>query len=458
MKDYYTGRTYSNNLNSSNNNNYTSRINFNSLFRNFLIDENVDDYKKFFVNKKKEILPNYKNIRERIEEGRKDIKSNFNIESTLFREIQLKDLISYSNFAKNFSQYFFGPNGIITKRNINLKKFYKSREKKQKENFNTKIYAGTWLYLEENPKYTRFLARLKNNRKKILNIGGNFSTEDDFAQKLHSIYLRGSKKNKLKQNREENTLEKNIFEFTTINRPYNIKKALTKKKCINKKKINHLLLNTSPNFFEKNPRNINSIVQKRNKTMYNDKFTPKRKSKIKTIYLRERLFEKENKKKKKYFSNMKLTINKKLDTMNNPIRNMKKEIYLIKKNNKAFHTFGENKDKYKEDIKVIGEDDQKDTDDFMENFVKKAYKIHLKNRNNSNPRKIFFTYYENKEKTARDSLKKFMRNIEKLKEEERKIKYGKSIRDIFKNNIRTIEHLGKELDELKLKNKRLFDN
>jgi hypothetical protein len=233
---------------------------------------------------------------------------------------------------------------------------------------------------------------------------------------------------------------------------------LTQRKYINKDKINHLLLNTSPNFFEKNSRNINSIEQKRNKTMYNDKFTSRKKNKIKTIYLRERLFEKENKKKKKYFSNMKLTINKKLDTMNNPIRNMKKEIYLIKKNNKVFHTFGENKEKYKEDIKVIGEDDQKDTDDFMDNFIKKAYKIHLQNRKNYNPRKIFFTYYENKGNTARESLKKFMRNIEKIKDEERKIKYGKSIRDIFKNNIRTIEHLGKELDELKIKNKRLFDN
>ena len=458
MKDYYTERTYSNSINRSINNNYTSRINFNSLFRNFLVDENVDDSKKFFVNKKKEILPSYTNIKERIEEGRKDIKSKFNIESTLFREIQLKDLVSYSNFAKKISQYFFGPNGIITKRNINLKKFHKSREKKQKENFNTKIYAGTWLYLDENPKYTRFLARLKSNRKKILNIGGNFSTEDDYAQKLHNTYLKGSRKNKLKEIKEEKTPEKNIFEFTTINRPYNIKKALTQRKYINKDKINHLLLNTSPNFFEKNSRNINSIEQKRNKTMYNDKFTSRKKSKIKTIYLRERLFEKENKKKKKYFSNIKLTINKKLDTMNNPIRNMKKEIYLIKKNNKVFHTFGENKEKYKEDIKVIGEDDQKDTDDFMDNFIKKAYKIHLQNRKNYNPRKIFFTYYENKGNTARESLKKFMRNIEKIKDEERKIKYGKSIRDIFKNNIRTIEHLGKELDELKIKNKRLFDN
>ena len=63
MKDYYTERTYSNSINRSINNNYTSRINFNSLFRNFLVDENVDDSKKFFVNKKKKILPSYTNIK-----------------------------------------------------------------------------------------------------------------------------------------------------------------------------------------------------------------------------------------------------------------------------------------------------------------------------------------------------------------------------------------------------------
>ena len=56
------------------------RLNQNFLFRNFLIDENVESSKKkFFASKKKEILPSYTNIRDKIESGRKDIKSNFNI-------------------------------------------------------------------------------------------------------------------------------------------------------------------------------------------------------------------------------------------------------------------------------------------------------------------------------------------------------------------------------------------
>ena len=242
MKDYYTERTYSNSINRSNNNNYTSRINFNSLFRNFLVDENVDDFKKLLKNKKKEILPSYTNINEKIEKGRKEIKSDFDIESTLFKEIQLTDILTYSKFAKNISQYLFGPNGIITKRNINLKSYHKQKDKNKKEKLDNKIYAGSWLYLEENPKYVRYLARLKNNRKKLLNIGGNFSTEDDFTQKLHNIFLKGSRKKKLETKKEEKTPDKNIFEYTSINRPYNIKKSYTQRKYITKNMIINIII------------------------------------------------------------------------------------------------------------------------------------------------------------------------------------------------------------------------
>ena len=455
MRNYYTERTYSNHSN----NYFTPRINSNSLFRNFLVDENVDDLKKFFVNKRKEVLPRYTNIKEKIEKGKKDIKSKFDIDSTLFKEIQLAETLGYSNFANNASQYFFGPNGIITKENINLKSFYKQKEKQKK--LGNKIYAGTWLYLDENPKYIKYLARLKHNRKKLLDMGGNFSTENDFTQKLHDIYLRGSRKKKLKQNKDVNTPEKNIFEYTAVNKPYNIKKVYNQRKYINKNNINALLLKTSPNFLESKSRNTNNNIseQKKSKTTYNDNHISKgKKNKIKNIYLKELLLEKQKKEKKKYFSNLKLTIDKKLNILKIPIKNMKKDIFLIKKNNKTIHTFREVKEKYKEDIKVIGEDDQKEADDFMDNFIKKAYRIQTQSRKNFNPKKIFFTYFENKGNTVRESLKKFMRSIEKYKEEERKIKYGKCIRDTFQSNLRTIENLSKELDELKIKNKRLFDN
>ena len=144
--------------------------------------------------------------------------------------------------------------------------------------------------------------------------------------------------------------------------------------------------------------------------------------------------------------------------METPTKNMKQQIYSIKRNNKTINTYKEdNKDKYKEDIQVIGEDDQKETEDFMDDFLKKTYRMHIRGRNNMIPKKIFFTYYEQGANSERESLKKFLRNIERIKDIERKIKYGKSIRDQFKYNFNLIKKLGKELEDSKVKGKMAFN-
>jgi len=77
--------------------------------------------------------------------------------------------------------------------------------------------------------------------------------------------------------------------------------------------------------------------------------------KIKNIFKKERLFEKQIRMKKKYFSNLKLTINKKINLLENPLKGMEEKINSIRKGNRTINTFEENKDKYREDIKVIGE-------------------------------------------------------------------------------------------------------
>ena len=459
MNGYYTERNTTNNTNNEDYLNIfsTKRINQNSVFRNFLIDENIDDSrKKFFAPKKKEILPYYSNIKEKIEDGRKDIRSNFNIENTLFRDIQKTDLVVYSQFAKKISEYFFGPTGLITENNINLKKYHSQKQKKKKAEFDNKIYAGNWLFLDENPNYVRYIARLKNNRKQILNIGGNFSTEDDFTQKLHDIYLKGSKKKKKKSENEEKTPEKNIFEFTTIGKSFSKRKSsFSPKKLIKKRKINNLLLNTTLNTYKKNKNNY-SIQREKNRTMNNIN-SYRNSRKIKNIFQKERLFEKEIRMKKKYFYNLKLTINTKINSLENPLKGMKEKIDSIRKENRTINTFKENKDKYREDIKVIGEIGRTEKeDDNMEDFIKNIYNYHLETKKKSIPKKIFFTYYEKKGNTARESLKTFVKNIEKEKELERKIRYGKSIRDQFHNNYKLIKKLEKELEELKIKKKLLF--
>ena len=138
---------------------------------------------------------------------------------------------------------------------------------------------------------------------------------------------------------------------------------------------------------------------------------------------------------------------------------MKAHIFSIKKNNRTFHTFRENKNKYKEDINVIGEDDikEKDSDYYMEKFIRKAYQIQSQNRKQSIPKKLYFTYHE-RGNSVRENLKNFVRNIEKVKEEERKIKYGETIRIQFHNNYKLIKKLEKELEELKIKKKLLFED
>jgi hypothetical protein len=179
--------------------------------------------------------------------------------------------------------------------------------------------------------------------------------------------------------------------------------------------------------------------------------------KIKNIFKKERLFEKQIRMKKKYFSNLKLTINKKINLLENPLKGMEEKINSIRKGNRTINTFEENKDKYREDIKVIGEIGRKNEDENIENFIKKTYNYHLETRKKSIPKKIFFTYIEKKGNPARESLINFVKNIEKEKELERKLKYGKSIRDQFNNNNKLIKRLGKELEELKIKKKLLFD-
>ena len=64
MRNYYTERNYS--LTANNQNFYkTERLKPNNIFRSFLIKENADNSSKYFRFKKKEILPEYANIKKK---------------------------------------------------------------------------------------------------------------------------------------------------------------------------------------------------------------------------------------------------------------------------------------------------------------------------------------------------------------------------------------------------------
>lgn len=480
MNDYYRGRNFS--LIETNQNYYkTERLMPNNIFRNFLIKENVDNRTKFFHFKREEILPNYSNIRRKINFQIKEIKSYFDINGTIFKEIKSKNTFLYSKFAKNFELYLFGPNGLVTQKNPHLRKYYNSQEKKKnKIGLNTKIYAGRWEYFEDTSNYNRYRNRLKSNRKKLLDIGGHFSTEDDIGHKIHSLYLKKKKideKAKIREEKKkENWVKKpennkrkfsmindfnkinftNIFEFTSV--PQNEKRKSEEKEnqmniyyeklrnrlsISNVEKDNKKDYNVEDNIINNNKNKVNDIIQNKKKKYYLKK--------IKNIFKREKLEMKINKANKSHFRKLNSKINETLNSIINPSKNLLKNMDNIKAKNQTIYSCRNNNDKFKDDITIIAEDFKKNNDENMDEFVKTNYKKQIIQKKSNTPVKIHFSYYDKGKINAHNNLKDFIRNIAKIKEDEKKRKYGKNIRDLFKNNCKIIEKMEMNLDILKSK-------
>ena len=200
MRNFYSERKYA-----------KTEKNFkpNNLFRNFLIKENADHSSKHFVFKRREILPEYTNIRKKINHHIREVKSLYNIENTIFKEIKSKDVIAYNKFAKNMTMYFFGPKGAVTMKNKKLKKYYEKQNKHDKIGLNTKIYAGEWKYYEETAG-NKILDRLEFNKQKKLKTSQNFTQENDMAYKLHSLYLKKKVEKERNRRKEEEISDNNI--------------------------------------------------------------------------------------------------------------------------------------------------------------------------------------------------------------------------------------------------------
>ena len=487
MRNYYTERNYS--LTANNQDFYKTERLPNNIFRSFLIKENADNSSKYFRFKKKEILPEYKNIKKRINYQIREIKSYFDVKGTLFKEIKSRDITTYSKFAKDMKLFFFGPKGMITQKNPHLKKYYNIQEKKKK-GLNTKIYAGRWEYLEDTLKYNRYLNRLKSNKKKILKIGGHFTTEDDVGSKIHNLFLKKKKidemkKSKKKKEKEKdkesfkkaleknkrrfsvtndinkiNIFDKNIFEYTSLD-PYNRKNSRGNTNSINT--LNERKNRSRPSLpyiFQnkiKEDLSINTSIDSKSDSFSSKtevktkKYNLNNLDKIKNIFKREKIRKKINKENRKHFKKINFSLNTKLNEIIEPSRNLMKNIDVIKRNNKTSYNFRENKYKYKEDIKVIVEDDRKDNEQNMNEFVKTNYKKQIIQKKSNIPVKIHFSYYDSSRANIHNSVKDFIRNITRINEEEREKKYHKNIKDQFHANCKIIEQLGMNLDKLKSK-------
>ena len=481
MRNFYSERKYA-----------KTEKNFkpNNLFRNFLIKENADHSSKHFVFKRREILPEYTNIRKKINKHIREVKSLYNIENTIFKEIKSKDVIAYNKFAKDMTMFFFGPKGAVTLKNKKLKKFYEKQNKHDKIGLNTKIYAGKWEYYEASTG-NKVLGRLEINKQRKLKTSQNFTQEDDIAYKMHSLYLKRkvekernrrkeeetdddnhkTSRNSVQKSKKRHSLISDINQISMYNE--NFFKTSIEPYRNNKKDSTKNIMN-SLNSLRSNHKRSSSInklpdILKEHKYYYNNTDSPKKSKtvnrspnlnrikRIKDIVKRERLIEKLRNEKKNHFNKLRLNLSIKLNSIFEPSYILLQSMNLIKKNNETNFHYRNNKIKYKEDIKVIGEDDKKEKTDNMNKFVKTNYTNRRHNDTKGVPSKIYFSYYDQSKSKIHKSVKEFVRNIWKMKEEEREKKYFKNIRVKFNANRKLIEQLGVSLDNAKKKSKKRED-
>ena len=218
------------------------------LYKNFLIKENYQ--KNAFI---KEIMPDYSDIESQIKKKIVNVRDLYAIDP-LFREMQSVNSFAMSLFKRGFREMFFGPNGIATKKSAELRSYHKSFE--SKIDLNTKIFAGSLDYYDYLSGYSSFFERLKNSRKKMLKINGNFTITNNMQEKMHAAYLEYAKKRE---------------------------KFRKKKKLLLKKQKNNSINVSKSN---KNNQNKKAIdIKSKTKTSFYNKTDTKNRNKINTILL-----------------------------------------------------------------------------------------------------------------------------------------------------------------------------
>ena len=439
----------------------------NDIFSNFLIDENYDHSMKFQHSKRREILPDYSNIKSKINHQIKEVKSYFDIKNTIFKEIKSKDVMLYNKFKKDVTLFFFGPKGRITQNHPKFKKYYEVKYK-NRIGLNTKIYAGRWEYFENSHKYNRYIDRLKNTRKKLLKIGGNFSTEEDIEDRIHHIYL--SKKNESKKKDDEDDikidkkiLQKKLRRFSVVSNLNSInlfqnnffETSIDPNKNRAKQSYNNIRIIRSYSKRESSINPLPSILkEKKRKKTYNLSDLEK----IKNIFKRKKILEKIKREKKEHHKKLNFAINLKLNSIIGNSKNLVDNMNIIRKNNQTSYTNRNNREKFKEDIKLMSEEEKRNNYDYMIEFMKNNTKIQRKKDVKSVPYKIYFSYYDQSRNNIHKSVKEYVRNIWRIKEEERERKYYKNVRNKFEANRKLMMQLGMNLDNLnnsKKKNKKI---
>ena len=159
-----------------------------SLYNNFLMNENHHNsaQRKNFINKPKEILPEYSNIKTRIETD-KNLFNKIYEDDPIFKSVmERKTLVNV--FTKRFKNVFFGPRGWVTRKSVAMKKYYKSMKPK-KVNFFDKLSLGSMSLFDSLGESSAYNKRLKSSLKKLIQIRGNFD-----LNKMNMVKLKTNKK------------------------------------------------------------------------------------------------------------------------------------------------------------------------------------------------------------------------------------------------------------------------
>lgn len=212
------------------------------LYNNFLIKEN---YQKNALIK--EIMPDYADIDSQIKKKIVNVRDLYAIDP-LFREMQSANSFAMNLFKKGFRKMFFGPKGIVTKKSPELRSYHKSFE--SKIDLNTKIFAGSLDYYDYLCNYSSFFERLKNSRKKMLKINGNFTITNNMQEKMHAAYLEYEKK------REQNKMKKKLLLKKQKNSSMNISRH---NKNIKDNKTIDVKNNTKIDFYIQSDTKIRNI-------------------------------------------------------------------------------------------------------------------------------------------------------------------------------------------------------
>ena len=435
--------------------NYNNNINnLFSLYNNFFIKKNR--YNTTSKNKKpnyqieKEIMPKYSNIHTQIKNDKDLLKDIYQGDPILKESIRESHAINI--FKEGFKKLFFGPNGLVTRKNIALKKFYKSFRAK-KVNFNEKLYIGSMDLFESLGNSTNYNKRLKSNQRRIISINGNFDMTNPRQMKIRKTYrnlhkkIAGISKDKIKEKKLNDNInsENNKIKNKRFSQIYNKSSNLfldyknnlfpdsALKLSLNKRRKT-TRQNTDMNFlFQKKSINI-SAVNKSNNNSQNNKL-----SSISNI---------------KPIPNSKLFINSVQNSLsknqtNKSIKNLKKEISKKENNNENKN---KNKNKNKNEIETYISKSinfekyfkqKKEFKKYVDSFKKSMdKKIVSSNNSNNKIRDKINRFIIKKEKYVLKTNKYFIKKIEEPYDE---FKEDSKKEEDFQNFAKNVDFSNKAL-------------